>query len=107
MYVHRLATDPHVLIMIPQNGHGYSAHNFRLIYRVSNIAFLENVTEATIDIVGRQEQVLSIGADMAQVYIQIHMHMYVYVHVCKCMNYVHVCKYIRTNMVCNIAQTRI
>ena len=61
----RRETDPHVLILLPQNGHGYSGHNLRIVYRVSGVGFLENGTDATVDIAGRQETVVHIGQNMA------------------------------------------
>ena len=59
----RGAADPHVLIMLPQNGHSYTAHSLRIVYRVAHLAFLQDGADVTLDIVGRQEHVLAVGKE--------------------------------------------
>mmetsp|Transcript_6821 Transcript_6821/g.23960 ORF Transcript_6821/g.23960 Transcript_6821/m.23960 type:complete len:474 (-) Transcript_6821:1425-2846(-) len=52
------SSSPHLLIMIPQNGHAYSQLQLPLIYRTINVESSE--TSAVIKLVGKHEEIFSI-----------------------------------------------
>ena len=56
------ADAAHVLIMIPQNGHAYAPHDFKIIYRTTHYRFLEDGV-AVVELVGKDSLRIAVGAE--------------------------------------------